>query len=75
MISATLEFHRESVPAMKLPVRRLNSRGSKKVEIVGRKRPTCYTCEKCLSGTTWHALTIILITKTGFIMLSSTRVF
>ena len=62
MISATLELNRESVPGS--PGWKLKSEGRKKVEIVGRKRLTYYTCERSLSGTTWDALTIILITKT-----------
>ena len=49
MISATSAFSRESVPSCKLKSRAFES---KKVVTVGRKRPTYYTCEKRLTGTT-----------------------
>ena len=71
MISATLAFVKESEYDGGCKTK---SKGRRKVESVGRIRPTYYTCEKRLSGTTWHARTISLITKTRFIKLSSTCV-
>ena len=69
MIRAILGFVSELVPVTKL-----KPKGSKKVDSVGKKRPTYCTCEKRLSGATWDGRTIILITKTRSIMLSSTCV-
>ena len=52
MTSVTLAFGTETVPGGSTLSIGVKFKGSKKVESVGRKRPTYYTCEKRLTGTT-----------------------